>query len=87
MVVFEALTCEKTAKDPTQIGISRGLAKVDRMDMVEISRKFPGKVPAQDVCSNLLLLLEDKVLILRLIRGIKTLPRKRTSKKVEKHIS
>lgn len=59
MVLFEALAYEKVAEDPTQIVVFRRVAKAKRMDMVEISRKFARKAPAQILFTDRLLLLQD----------------------------
>ena len=87
MVVFEALAYEKIVEDPTQIGVFRCVAKARRMDVVKISHKFPRKAPAQNLCTDRLLLLHDQLILLRLIRGLETLPWERAPEEVEKHIS
>ena len=87
MVVFEALAYKKVAEYPTQIGIFRRVAKAKRMHKVEISREFPRKAPAQNLCTHRLLLLQDQLILLRLIRGLKTLLRERALEEVGKHIS
>ena len=87
IVVFEALAYKKVAEYPTQIGTFRRVAKAKRIDMVEISHEFPRKAPAQNLCTYRLLLLQDQLILLRLIRGLETLLRERAPEEVEKHIS
>ena len=87
MVVFEAVAYKKIVEGPTQRGVFRCVVKARRMDVVKISHKFLRKAPAQNLCTDRLLLLQDQLILLRLIGGLETLPRKRAPEEVEKHIS
>lgn len=87
MVVFETFAYKKIVEDPTQIGVFRCVVKARRMDVVKISHKFLRKAPAQNLCTDRLLLLQDQLILLRLIGGLETLPWKRAPEEVEKHIS
>ena len=87
MVVVEPFAYEKIAEDPTQIGVFRCVVKARRMDVVKINHKFLRKAPAQNLCTDRLLLLQDQLILLRLIGGLETLPWKRALEEVEKHIS
>ena len=87
MIISEALSYEKIAEDPAQIGIFRVVVKAKGTDVIEISCELSRKAPAQILCIDRLLLLQDRLPLLRIIRRFKTLPRERAPKEVEKHIS
>lgn len=85
--MIETLACEESAEDFAQVGILRIVVKATRTDMIEISRKFPWKALAQIFRTDRLLLRQDKLLLLLLIRGRETLPWETAPEEVEQHVS
>jgi hypothetical protein len=73
MIMIEILAYEESAEDFAQIGISRFVIKVTRMDIIEISCKFPWKTLAQIFRTDRLLHRQYKLLLLLLICGCKIL--------------
>lgn len=87
MIMIETLAYEERPEDFAQVGILRFVVKATRTDMIEISRKFPWKTLAQIFRADRLLLRQDKLLLLLLVRGCETLPRETAPEEVEKHVS
>ena len=87
MIMIEALAYEESAEDFAQVGILRFVVKATRTDIIEISCKFRWKTLAQIFCTDRLLLRQDKLLLLLLIRGCETLPWETAPEEVEKHVS
>ncbi len=87
MIMIETVAYEESAEDFAQVGILRFVVKATRTDMIEISRKFPWKALAQIFRTDRLLLRQDKLLHLLLIRGRETLPWETAPEEVEKHVS
>lgn len=85
--MIETLAYEESAEDLAQVGTLRFVIKATRTDMIEICCKFPWKTLAQIFRTNSLLLRQDKLLLLLLVRGCETLSGEIASEEVEKHIS
>ena len=87
MIMIESLAYEKRAEDFAQVGILRFVFKATRTDIIEISCKFPRKTLAQIFRTDRLLLRQDKLFLLLLVCGCKTLPRETASEEVDEHVS
>ena len=85
--MIQTFACEESVEDFAQVGILRVFVKATRTDMIEISRKFPWNALTQIFCTDRLLLRQDKLLLLLLIRGYETLPWETAPEEVEKHVS
>ncbi len=65
----------------------RFVVKATRTDMIKISGKSPWKALAQVFRTDRLLLRQDELLLLLLIRGRETLPWETAPEEVEKYVS
>ncbi len=87
IIVDKAVSHEEIAEGLAQIGISGCLVKGKGKYVVEVGLEFLGDVPAKIFSIDCFLLLQNQIILLRLICSCKTLLREGAPEEVEKHVS
>lgn len=87
IVVLEALTNEEIPEDLAEIAVVRLVVKSKGTGVVQVDGKLVGEATAQDFSRGRHLLLHNAVILLLLRGSLQTLPRERSTAKVEHDVA